>query len=300
MDARQLEYFLAIVDHDGFGRAAQALYLAQPSLSQAIANLERELGVQLFHRIGRSAVLSAAGIELIEPARQVLRDLEVARSSVTSVKGLQHGRVELATMPSPGIEPLATLTGRFARRHPGLVVIAAAAFTPDEVVRQVKQGKVELGLVGTPTPLHPPGVAVIPLETQAFVLVGAPGAVFPAGDPVRLDALTGSRFIASPAGSLMRRVVEDAMATTGDVEVVAEVEHRTSILPLVMNGAGLAVLPAGWARLADRAGARVARVEHPARLHIALLTRKGRLTPPALAFVDLARTFEPADYVPAG
>jgi DNA-binding transcriptional LysR family regulator len=80
MDARQLEYFLAIVDHDGFGRAAQHLHIAQPSLSQSIANLERELGIPLFHRIGRGVVLSAAGRELIEPARQVLRDLSTARA----------------------------------------------------------------------------------------------------------------------------------------------------------------------------------------------------------------------------
>src|SRR5687768_14990718 len=72
MDARQLEYFLAIVNHDG------------PSLSQSIANLERELGVQLFHRIGRTAVLSTAGSELVEPARQVLRDLRTARATVDS------------------------------------------------------------------------------------------------------------------------------------------------------------------------------------------------------------------------
>ena len=106
MDARQLEYFLAIVDHDGFGRAAQHLHLAQPSLSQSIANLERELGVQLFHRIGRVVVLSTAGSELVEPARQVLRDLRTARATVDSVKGLQRGTLELVSMPSPGIEPL--------------------------------------------------------------------------------------------------------------------------------------------------------------------------------------------------
>jgi hypothetical protein len=58
MDARQLEYFLAVVDHDGFGRAAAKLHIAQPSLSQAIAALERDLGVKLFHRLGRGVVLN--------------------------------------------------------------------------------------------------------------------------------------------------------------------------------------------------------------------------------------------------
>src|SRR3954453_17496661 len=118
MDARQLEYFLAIVDHDGFGRAAQQLHIAQPSLSQAIANLERELGVQLFHRIGRGVVLSAAGSELIAPARQVLRDLPTARATMDWAKGVRGGTVELVTLPSPGMEPLSALARQFSRRFP--------------------------------------------------------------------------------------------------------------------------------------------------------------------------------------
>ena len=69
MDTRKLKYFLAVVDHDGFNRAAEHLLIAQPSLSQTIASLEKELGVPLFHRIGRRAVLSEAGKELVGPAR---------------------------------------------------------------------------------------------------------------------------------------------------------------------------------------------------------------------------------------
>lgn len=297
MDARQLEYFLAIVDHDGFGRAAQHLHVAQPSLSQAIANLERELGVQLFHRIGRGVVLSAAGTELITPARQVLRDLRTARATMESAKGLRRGTVELVTMPSPGIEPLSALTREFARRFPGLTIDAAAAFTPGEVIDKVRQGVCELGLVGASGPVTAPGVDVLPLEEQPFVLVGGPGAAFPPGDPVPHDALSGARMIVSPAGSLMRQIVDDLLAEGTDVRIVAEVAHRTSILPLVLQGVGLAVLPSAWAPLARLAGARTARLDPTAHLHIALLSRTAPLTPAAQAFLAVARAYRPVDHL---
>lgn len=297
MDARQLEYFLAVVEHDGFGRAAQALHLAQPSLSQAIAGLERELGVRLFHRIGRGVVVSTAGRELIEPARQVLRDMRAVRATMRSTKEVRRGRVELVTMPSPGIEPLCTLTRLFAERYPGMTVGAEAAFTADEVVRKVKQGACELGLAGTGGPLRSRGVDVLALEVQEFVVVGAEGPGFPGGDPVPLSAMSGTGLIASPPGSLMRQVVEDILASVPDVRVVAEVAHRTSVLPLAMDGTGLAVVPAGWAPLARRVGARVARVDHPARLHIALVARPGPLTEAAEAFVGLARSHRAGRYL---
>jgi len=300
MDARQLEYFLAVVEHDGFGRAAQALHLAQPSLSQAIAALERDLGVQLFHRIGRGVVLSAAGEELIVPARNVLRDLRAARTAVESAKGAKRGRVELVTMPSPGIEPLSTLIRLFAGRHPGMTVTAEAAFTADEVVQRVRHGAAEVGLAGTAEPCQPPGLEVLPLEVQEFVVVGGGESGFPDVDPVPLDALRGASLIVSPAGSLMRQIADDILAVAGSVRIVAEAAHRTSILPLVTQGTGLAVVPEAWAPLARCVGARVARISHPARLHVALVTRQAPLTPAARAFVTLARAYRPACYVSSG
>lgn len=297
MDARQLEYFLAIVDHDGFGRAAQALHIAQPSLSQAIAGLERELGVQLFHRIGRGAVISDAGAELIGPARQVLRDLRTARATMESLKGVQRGQVELVTMPSPGIEPLGTLTRLFTQQHPGVTVSADAAFTPDEVLQKVRQGACELGLVGTPGRFQAPGVEVLPLEAQDFVLVGSAEVDFPDGNPVPRSALDGARLIVSPPGSLMRQIVDEVLAAGTDLQIVAEVAHRTSILPLVMQGVGLAVLPSAWAPLARRARARAVRIDPPAQLHVALLSRSAPLTPAARAFLAVARSYTPVAHL---
>lgn len=289
MDARQLEYFLAIVEHDGFGRAAAALHVAQPSLSQAMGNLERDLGVPLFHRIGRGVTLSDAGQALIAPARQVLRDLETARATMESLKGLERGRVEMVSMPSPGIEPLGRLTRAFLDAHPGVLVSVEAAFTPDQVVERVRQGAAELGLVGSSGPLHPPGLDALPLERQSMVLVGSSDSPFPAGDPVQPVDLAGARLVVSPRGSLMRDVVDQMLSDGVTLQVVAEVAHRTSILPMVLQGVGMAVLPAAWAPVARLAGAHAVPLDLPDRLHVALLSRQAPLTPGAAAFLAIAR-----------
>jgi hypothetical protein len=100
LDTRKLRYFLAVVDHDNFSRAAEYLLIAQPSLSQTIAGLEKDLGVPLFHRIGRRAVLSEAGKELIGPARLVMRDLDAAQSAVQALR-LADPVFELCPVPVP-------------------------------------------------------------------------------------------------------------------------------------------------------------------------------------------------------
>ena len=92
MERRQLEYFIAVVEHGGFTAAALALHVAQPSLSHAIRALEREFGGSLFHRLPHGVVLTAAGEALVRPAQQVLRDLSTAGSLVREVLGLEGGR----------------------------------------------------------------------------------------------------------------------------------------------------------------------------------------------------------------
>jgi DNA-binding transcriptional LysR family regulator len=291
VDVRQLTYFLAVVETMNFGRAAEQLYIAQPSLSQAIGTLERELGVPLFHRVGRGVVLSDAGAQLIEPARQVVRDLEAARDAARSVQGLQRGRVELIAMPSPGMEPLSALIQDFTTAHPAMTVTADAAFTPEEVVQAVKAGRSELGLLGAASPPHTGGLHVLPIEDQPLVLISPPAGDAPPEDrggsvpPVAREDLVGARLIVSRQGSLMRGLVDDVLASGVDARIVVEVEHRTSILPMVLAGVGHAVLPSSWTSLAQRSGARVRRIEPAVRLRIALVFRTGSLTPAAEAFV---------------
>ena len=80
MDLRQLGYVVAVVDHGGFTRAAAAMHVAQPSLSQAIRSLEAELGVELFRRIPQGTRLTSAGESLLGPARQTLRNFAAAQA----------------------------------------------------------------------------------------------------------------------------------------------------------------------------------------------------------------------------
>lgn len=91
MNVRELECFLAVVDQGSITRAASALYLAQPSLSQIIRRLESDLGVELFRRVGRGLVLAPAGEALVGPARQVVRDMHRARQVAESYRGSNAG-----------------------------------------------------------------------------------------------------------------------------------------------------------------------------------------------------------------
>ena len=291
MDARQLKFFLAVIDHEGFSKAADQLYIAQPSLSQAITGLERELGVALFHRVGRGVVPTDAAKELIGPARQVLRDLATAQSAMDAVKGVTTGRVEIVTMPSPGVEPLSTMMQRFALLHPDITMSIDGAFVPEEVVNSVRSGANEIGLLGAPTVTQATDLHVLPVEDQPLVLVTAPGGPFARRSSITRDELAGHRLIASQRGSLMRTMVDDVMSSGVSATVVAEVAHRTSILPLVLAGVADAVLPAGWTGLARRAGADVVSIDPPSYLRVALVYRKTSLTPSAAAFLQVAKQY---------
>ncbi|MFJ8666283.1 LysR family transcriptional regulator [Streptomyces sp. NPDC093600] len=288
MNFRQLQYFLAIVEHGGFSRAAAALYVSQPSLSQAIQGLERDLGGSLFHRIGRRAVLTEAGTALIGPAREALRGLELARASVGAVRELRGGRLDIAAMPSPAIEPLSTMVQSFTTRYPDVSVNLRVAPTRVDVVDTVRTGGCELGLLTTTSPIRSQGIIAHPLGDQRLVLVTSADGPFPAGRAVRREQLEGHRLIVGQRGTGIRAYVEDLRARGIDVRIAVESEHRMAFLPLVLRGVGLAVVTESWAELSRRAGALVLELEPRSVQHDVLVSRKAELTPAARAFLDSA------------
>ena len=140
MDLRRLTYFLAVVDHGGFTNAAKALFVSQPALSLAVRQLEEEVGTELLYRLGRGVRLTPAGEAFVGPARQALRDLEIARASAASIAGLETGTLALGSLPTLAADPLADLVGRFRAAHPGVLVDLAAPEDTADLVALLRDG----------------------------------------------------------------------------------------------------------------------------------------------------------------
>lgn len=292
MDARQLRYFLAIVDHGSMHHAAKALFIAQPSLSQALRALERDLGTLLFHRTGRRLVLSPAGEALVEPARQVMRWLDLARAGVDAADRLESGRLVIAAMPSQSVSPLTALISAFISQHPKVRVSVRAAATPADVTALVRTGDAELGLAAAAPHTRFGDFVVHHLERQRFVLVCPPDSVFTdvftdAG-PVRPADLAGQRLVVGQPGTGMRRVADALLAEAPGSRVAVEIEHRAAILPLVLAGAGAAVVSESWRELAKASGAVIRELDVDHALDVSLLHRQGPLSPAATAFLATA------------
>lgn len=288
MDFRQLQRFLAVVDHGGFHRAAEVLYVAQPSLSQSIKQLERELGEALFHRVGRGVVLTEAGRELIGPARAAVHALGLAVESVGAVRGLRSGRLEITAMPSQAIAPLAGVISRFTAHYPGVRVVVRAGATADQVVEAVRTGRTELGLLAGVRLADRPGVGLHPVARQRFVVVAPAAGPFGTGARVGPADLSGLRVIAGQTGTGMRAVVDELIESGAGLTIAVETEHREAILPLVLAGTGIAVLTESWREISERSGAVVADLDPPFHLEVAYASHAGGLGPAARAFLHLA------------
>lgn len=120
MILRHIRYFLAVAEHGGFTRAAAALHVSQPALSQQIRQLEEALGAELFDRSGRATRLTDAGTAYLQHARRVLLDLEAGRRALHDVQDLSRGSLRLGVMPTLASSLVGPLVAAFHQAHPGI------------------------------------------------------------------------------------------------------------------------------------------------------------------------------------
>lgn len=282
MDLRQVEYVVAVVDHGGFTRAAAALHVAQPSLSQGIRRLEAELGAPLFVRVGRTVRLSEAGEAFLGPARRLLRAAAIARDTVRSHAELRSGTLDVVALPTLVADPLAPLIARFRAQHPAVAVRVTEPTDPRHLLDLVWDGRCEVGI--TEAGAERDGIAARPIADQELMAVLPPGTAAP--DRFTVEDLVAHPLVLGPTGTSARETVERALGRAGlALDAAVETAQREAIVPLVLQGAGATVLPAPSAEDAASRGAVVRSFAPPLVRSLALVHRVADLSPAARAFV---------------
>jgi len=284
MDLRQLRYAMAVVDAGTFTAAATACHVAQPSLSQAVAALERELGAALFVRLGRRVELTAAGAAFVPAAREALRAVDTIVADVGAVSGLAAGHLDLVALPTLAVDPVTPLVGAFRRAHPGVVVRLAHPDDTGELLDRVRSGASELGI--TELPVRAERIVSRDLLRQELVAVLPPGS--PAPSRLRAAELAVRPMVTMPVGTSTRDALDAALGRSGRrLATAVETDQREAIGPLVLAGAGAAVLPRPMADVVGAQGGVVVALDPPLWRRIGIVHRDAPLSPAARAFLDL-------------
>src|SRR3972149_7676690 len=150
MDFPRLWVFRTVARHLSFSRAADELHLSQPAVSKHIRQLEADLGVQLFHRLGNRVALTDAGRIMADYAQRVAVLTEEVRRVLSELAGLQRGYLRLGASTTPGLYLLPAVLARFQKKYPDLDT-TLAIINSAEVTRRVLSGEFDLGFVGAPT-----------------------------------------------------------------------------------------------------------------------------------------------------
>src|SRR2546421_3070916 len=169
MELHQLRYFVTVVREGTFTRAAEHLYITQPSLSEQIRKLETELGSPLFQRLGRRLALTSAGEAFLPHAEKVMFEIEQARVRVEEVRGLRLGRLSIGVMPSVAARLLPRFLARFRAQHPGVEVVLREDGADGGGEQLVHEGALDLAIIRMPR--RPAELAERFLVPDPFVVV---------------------------------------------------------------------------------------------------------------------------------
>ena len=296
MTLRQLEVFLAVARAKSFRRATERLALSQPALSQHIKELEEELGVLLFDRLGRSVALTEAGRLLETQAQRLFATVEDARAAIGELRGLKRGRLCLGGSTTPGIYLLPRIIGKFHARYPEIEVTLRIANTR-EIEREIQANGLDLGIVGG----HIVGERETCVEANIddeLVLIVPPSHRLFRRREVPPGELAKERLIVREPGSATRQVMEGLLRKAGiELRAAMELGHTEAIKQGVMAGLGVAILSVYTVGAEHRAGRLgIVRLKGlPLRRHFHVIRHEAKqLSPAARAFVELLQS-EAAD-----
>ncbi|WP_428956987.1 LysR substrate-binding domain-containing protein [Streptomyces sp. cg35] len=279
MELRQLRYFLALAEECHFGRAAARLHLAQPALSQQIKQLERELGVSLFHRSTRRVEPTEAGRQLTDYARALVAEEERARVHMRELATGHAGRVSVGFIGTATYDVLPQVARTVRARLPGITLDLRGELLAPELVEGLLGGTYDLAVVrGTVTDAE---LRVTPLRSEPLV------AVLPAHHPlagrrsVPLEALADAPFVIHPSqsrSSMYDRVLAACERAGFRPASLTEVGETATLVVFVAAGHGVALVPRS-VRSLSLDGVTYVPLAEPESVDLLLARRANRVSP---------------------
>ncbi|WP_326599539.1 LysR family transcriptional regulator [Streptomyces sp. NBC_01803] len=281
MQLQQLRYFTAVAETLHFTRAARREHVAQPSLSQQIRSLERELGAELFHRARGHISLTDAGAALLPLARRILADTETARREVQEVAQLRRGRVRLGATPSLCASLIPGVLRAFRDSYPGVELFVHEDGSQD-LVRILAAGELDLALIITPLPGQAPALSTEELLREDLVVISSPAAPAPvAGRHIRVADLRDRPLVMFRHGYDLRELTVVACHGAGfEPSFSVEGGEMDAVLGFVRAGLGVAVVPS---MVADRSGLRATPFAPPGLHRTISVAHRGDVSPPRAA-----------------
>ena len=241
MDLVTVHWFLAVAADGHVTRTAAELRISQPGLSRAIARLERELGVPLFDREGRTLRLSRYGEIFRGHAERLIAEEEAARRALAQATDPGQGEVGLAFLHTQGTMFVPELLRRYRREHPR-VTFRLSQGSAERIEAAVADGRADMAI----TSPRPDGLAWHPLTTERLRLAVPAGHRLAGNEQVSLADVAAEPFIVMRHGYGLRSITEELFRTAGiRPEIAFEGEEAATLRGLVAAGLGVAVVPPG-------------------------------------------------------
>jgi LysR family cyn operon transcriptional activator len=235
---RQLQYFLAAAESLHFSKAAEQLFVTQPTLSHQLAELEAQLGTPLFDRSGKTVRLTHAGTVFRDHARRSIAEVEAGCRALVELEGLQRGEITMGVNQSFVHRLLPPILGEFITRYPGLQ-LRVDEMSAGEIERRLAEGSLDLGIAFAPTVLE--DTELEPILDERLLLVVRAGHPLAQRPQVRLAELVGIPLVLLSREYATRRLIEKHL---GEAGVVPQVACETNTVELMRGLAAASDLAA--------------------------------------------------------
>jgi DNA-binding transcriptional LysR family regulator len=289
MDLRRLKTFVAVAELGTVSKAAVHLRIGQPALSRQLGDLQQELGLRLFDRVGRRLVLSAQGEQLLADCRRVLTDIDGVRERADVLRRGDSGALKVLAPPHTIESVLSGFLPRYAERFPHVQVALTEALGPEQPAL-LERGEAHVGIRIDPG--VDPRFETRVLQTADVLAVGAASVELGKAGVITIERLASYPLLL-PSGYSVRRLFDGACRLAKvHPRIVLESRASHTLLALAEAGQGVAIVPS--LQRTDRYKVRVARITHrgtPIRERVAIYWDRRRPLPPyAVTFCEhLAR-----------